>query len=233
MKPGRHLMLVGLALVLATGVSCNANDAAGPSYAASLAETNTPTTSTLTEEQLEVQRKEREEHLKGWELNEKARVAAAQHASQAIYDSLKLEWDGVLKVYPKGNTGESVPIYCDPLQYASTVQVVGPEGGDLSIGPHKLSIPKGALSSEVVITGEMPVSMAVTVRLSPHGLSFAKRPLLTLSYKHCLRPIELRERVAYTDEELNPLEFPHSYDLPQDGLVNAWLDHFSRYAVWY
>jgi hypothetical protein len=229
MRPGRHLLLLALAAGLAASLSCDANDAAGPSNAASLAKTATPPPSTPTEAQL----KEKELQLKARELEEKARVAAAQEASKAVYDALKPEWERLVKLYPNGITGESGPVYCDPLQYASDVKIIGPEGGDMSIGPHKLSIPKGALTDYVVITGEMPVSMAVTVRLSPEGLAFAKQPLLTLSYKHCLRPIYYRERVAYTDEELNPLEFPHSYDLTLDGLVNAWLDHFSRYAVWY
>jgi hypothetical protein len=79
----------------------------------------------------------------------------------------------------------------------------------------------------------MPVSLAVSVRLSPHGLVFAKQPKLTLSYKHCMRPTDYREQVAYTDESLNPLEFPRSFDWTLDGLIDAWLDHFSRYAVCY
>jgi hypothetical protein len=232
MNAARRLTLLALALALAGAAACNADRTTGPSTAPSFAKktrppingggTDTTGTGRLTEEQ-----------LKQWELREKARVEAEKQASLATYDSLKIEWDQVLKLYPDGNTGSSGPVYCDPLSYDADVKIMGPEGGDMSIGPHKLSIPEGALKNRVVITGEMPVSMAVTVRLSPHGLVFAKQPKLTLSYKHCLRPTDYRERVAYTDESLKPLEFPASRDYTEYGLVAAWLNHFSRYAVWY
>lgn len=237
MNAARRLTLLGLALALAGAVACGSDLATGPSTGPSFAPTTRPLisgggsdlvgTGTLADEQLT------EWELLEWELREKIRVAAEQEASKAIYDSLKFEWDRVLELYPDGDTATSGPVYCDPLGYAADVKIMGPEGGDMSIGPHKLSIPEGALKNRVVITGEMPVSMAVTVRFSPHGLGFAKQPKLTLSYKHCLRPTDSRERVAYTDEWLNPLEFPASRDYTEDGLVAAWLNHFSRYAVWY
>lgn len=241
MNAARRLTFLALALALAGAVGCNADRATDPSLAPSFASpslapsfarrTRAPTndgpmvttgTVSLTREQLE-----------RWELGEKARVEAEKQTSLATYDSLKIEWDRVLELYPDGNTGTSGPVYCDPLGYDANVAIVGPEGGDLSIGPHKLSIPEGALKNRVVITGEMPVSMAVTVRLAPHGLVFAKQPKLTLSYKHCLRPTNYRERVAYTDEWLRPLEFPASRDYTEYGIVAALLNHFSRYAVWY
>ncbi len=240
MNAARRLTLLALALALAGAAACNGDHATAPSTGPSFApstgpsfakktrpptsggSTDTTGTGTLTTEQ-----------LKEWELREKTRVAAEQEASLATYDSLKIVWDQVLKLYPDGNVGSSGPVYCDPLQYAADVKIMGPEGGDMSIGPHKLSIPEGALKNRVVITGEMPVSMAVTVRLSPHGLVFAKQPKLTLSYKHCMRPTDYRERVAYTDEWLKPLEFPTSRDYTEYGVVAAWLNHFSRYAVWY
>lgn len=232
MNAARRFTLLALVLALAGATACNSDHATGPSNDLSSAKktrhptsggtTDTTGTAILTEEQ-----------LKQWELREKARTEAEKQASLATYDSLKIVWDQVLKLYPDGTTGASGPVYCDPLGYDANVAIVGPEGGDFSIGPHKLSIPKGAVKNRVVITGEMPVSMAVTVRLSPHGVVFAKQPKLTLSYKHCMRPTDYRERVAYTDEWLKPLEFPASRDYTEYGLVAAWLDHFSRYAVWY
>jgi hypothetical protein len=156
---------------------------------------------------------------------EKERVKLEAQLSQRVYDSLKVEWDRYHDTYE----GSSPLLFCDPLQYNANVQIVGPAGGDLSIGPHKLSIPRGALSRDVVITGEMPVSLIVSVKLSPHGLTFLKQPTLTLSYKHCLRPSEFQEQVAYIDDDQTILEWPRSLD--RDGLISAWLDHFSGYAV--
>lgn len=174
-----------------------------------------------------------EEQLEEWKDSEEKRVAAEQEASQATYDSLKAEWDSLVQLDSIDVLGAAGLLYCDPLAYAAAVKIIGPEGGDVSIGPHKLSIPAGALALPVVITGELPVSMAVSVRLLPEGLAFAAQPKLTLSYQHCLNADDSPKRVAYTDELLNPLEFPPSQDWPSEGKVEAWLDHFSRYAVWY
>jgi hypothetical protein len=221
MKPRRQHLLLAVAAGLVASASCTTHDAAGPSYAPSLTETSASALPPVGKDQ-----------LKAKELEEKARVAAAGEASKPIYDALKPEWDRIVTLYPNGNTGRWGPVYCEPLQYASDVRIIGPEGGDLSIGPHKLSIPKGALTGHAVITVEMPVSMAVTVRLSPEGLVFAKHLRLSLSYQHCLGPIDHRGRVALSDGGLTALEFPDS-DWTGDGLVTAWLAHFSRYAVMY
>jgi hypothetical protein len=161
-------------------------------------------------------------------LAEKERILHASERSKAVYDSLKAAWGKLHKDYRVTKAGI---VHCDPLEYAADVKVVGPEGADISIGPHKLRIPRGALKDYAVITGEMPVSLWVGVRLSPEGLTFAKPPRLTLSYKHCDLPTTHRERVAYTDAALNILEYPTSRDQRKGGRVDAWLRHFSNYAV--
>lgn len=159
---------------------------------------------------------------------EQDRVVQESEASRTAYDSLDAEWDSYGVYYDVTSSGI---VYCEPLQYKADVKVIGPGGGDLSIGPHKLRIPRGALKQDVVITGEIPVGLWVGVRLSPEGLTFAKPVQLTLSYKHCYLPPEHRERVAYTDDSLNVLAYPLSRDQTKTGVVDAWLDHFSNYAI--
>jgi hypothetical protein len=176
----------------------------------------------------ESQEQLRQPSLQRQEEREKARVALEQERSKVAYDSLKSIWGEYADRF--GNGGSPL-LVCDPLQYAATVKIVGPEGADLDVGPHKLRIPRGALARATVITFEQPVSLEVTTRLSPHGITFGRPVTLTLSYKHCLRPTGYRERVAYTDEQLNILEYVPSRDNDADGLVSAVLDHFSRYAV--
>lgn len=170
-----------------------------------------------------------EDELKPLLEVEKARIAAELANSQRVYDSLKVVWDEYL-LNPQAFTSRL--IMCDPLQYAAEAKIIGPEGGDIAIGPHKLTIPKGALSSYVVITGEMPVSLLVSAKLWPHGLTFLKAPRLTLSYKHCNRSPGFTERVAYIDDAQQILEWPRSKD-SSDGLVDAWIWHFSSYVVAY
>ncbi len=171
-----------------------------------------------------------EVELQVWEEAEKDRIAAEQQASQPVYDSLKVEWDTYLHSFPQG---QSQFLMCDPLQYTGDVKIVGPEGADMSIGPHKLRIPAGALTDPVVITGVMPVSLLVSVELSPHGLQFAPGVTLELNYGHCDQPEAYQHRVAYLDGNGNVLEWPTSIDYSAYDEITADIDHFSTYAVAY
>lgn len=173
-----------------------------------------------------------QQQLKDLEQREKDRIRLAQEASKPVYDSLKREWKKTLDNKGKGSRNSPF-LVCDPLAYAADVKIIGPAGGDMRIGPHKLSIPRGALARPTVITGEQPVSMLVSVHLSPHGLTFHVPPKLTLSYKHCMRPVRYLERVVYVDENNTILEYPVSLDHTLSGLVDAFLWHFSRYVIAY
>jgi hypothetical protein len=160
---------------------------------------------------------------------ERARINQEAERSKAVYDALKAEWDKAERESDYEITPSGI-LHCEPLEYAAHVKIVGPEGADLPIGRHRLRIPPGALKEYTVITGEMPVALWVGVRLSPEGLTFAEQPRLTLSYKHCNLPTAHRGRVAYTDEALNILEYPTSRKRGK-AQVEAWLRHFSNYAV--
>jgi hypothetical protein len=123
---------------------------------------------------------------------------------------------------------------CDPLPYATTTQTVGPAGGTLIVGPHKLTIPAGALAAPTLITAEAPVGTVNSVRLSPEGLTFAagKPATLTLSYANCpLVGQVLPKRIAYTTDLLAILSYVLSVDDLLTKRVSGTLAHFSRYAV--
>src|SRR5262245_46447310 len=45
---------------------------------------------------------------------------------------------------------------CEPLAADTTVQVVGPAGGVIQVGPHSLDIPPNALAESVTITAVLP-----------------------------------------------------------------------------
>jgi hypothetical protein len=121
---------------------------------------------------------------------------------------------------------------CAPQQYAVTRTVVGPAGGVINVGAHRLTIPAGALSAPVAVTAEQVRGNTNSVRFQPAGLTFAKPATLTLSYKNCLLP-PLSSRVVYTDEQLRILELIPSLDLRLSRSVNGFIRHFSRYAVAY
>lgn len=161
--------------------------------------------------------------------SEKARVAREQENSTESYDELLREWKKLNRSYI---LGKHDLLYCEPLQYTATVKIVGPEGATLDFGPHKLEIPVGALSGYTVITAEMPVSLSVSSKFSPHGTTFLVAPKLSLSYEHCNRPITLLEHVVYTNGVGGEvLETPPSVDDTANSRAFAWLSHFSIYAL--
>jgi hypothetical protein len=121
---------------------------------------------------------------------------------------------------------------CSPQPYAQAKAVVGPAGGTIVVGAHRVTIPAGALSAPVAITAEQVRGSTNSVRFQPQGLTFAKPATLTLSYNNCLLP-PLTKRVVYTDERLHVLELIPSLDLRLSRSVNGFISHFSRYAVAY
>jgi hypothetical protein len=125
-------------------------------------------------------------------------------------------------------------LFCSSLPAASTTQIIGPAGGTLSVGPHTLVIPAGALSQAIAITAEAPTDSVRSVRLLPEGLTFAagKPARLTLSYAGCsLLGTLVPKRIAYTTDLLELLQLLPSIDDLLRRQVSAPLKHFSRYAV--
>lgn len=162
-----------------------------------------------------------------WRDIELRRVAAAETSSKPEYQQLKRDWKRMNR-----NNGRTVSrlVYCEALPYAAAVQIVGPNGGEVEFGPHKLSIPPRALNGYTVVTAEAPVSEAVEATFSPHGLTFERQVLLSLSYAHCNRPASLQESIVYVlDGEI--VDWLPSADRDGDATVDAWIDHFSGYHV--
>lgn len=123
---------------------------------------------------------------------------------------------------------------CAPEPALHREAVVGPEGGSLQIGPHRLTIPAGALSEPVLITADRPADSVSSVVFGPEGLQFAPgHPAqLTLSYASCSPVTALvPHSVAYTSDGLQILQLLSSSDDPAGRRVSAELAHFSRYAV--
>jgi hypothetical protein len=121
-----------------------------------------------------------------------------------------------------------------PVQPEWTDQeAIGPQGGVLRIGPHRLYIPAGALDSTVVITATAASDSAVSVVFEPEGLAFNVPARLTLDYSHCpLIASLLVKRIAYTTDDLDDvIQMLRSSDDLYHRKVSASLDHFSRYAV--
>lgn len=165
--------------------------------------------------------------LEEQKLGELARVAAAKPVNDALYATLHPTWR---LSSPVTDLLDLSILSCEPLPYAADVRTIGSEGGVLVVGPHKLTIPAGALSKPTVITAEAPVGLTRSVRFAPHGLTFARPTKLELSYQGCRTSSGTTPTIVYVDEQLNILEWVASRVLDATTLRgDVW--HFSDYAV--
>ena len=222
MKASRLLGMVFSVLLSLTLVSCVTQDSSVPGR------TDTPDVTLRPD--LGASESELERQLDA----EKDRIKEERERNKSLRDQLKLAWERFRHSNKKlKRDGDSPFPMCDPLAYDAETKIIGPQGGDIHIGPHKLRIPRGALSVPTVVTGEMPVDTLVSVRLSPHGLQFERPVTLELSYKHCYLPQWYRYRLAYIDDLNNILELPFSHDKKGLDEVKGYIDHFSRYAIAY
>jgi hypothetical protein len=119
---------------------------------------------------------------------------------------------------------------CSEQPYAVTTQTVGPKGGTIRVGTHRLVIPTGALTLPVSIKAEQVPGRVNSVRFYPEGLKFERAASLTLSYGNC-SPLLVLKRVVYIDEALRILELLPSVDDLRTKTVTGSIRHFSRYAV--
>ena len=119
---------------------------------------------------------------------------------------------------------------CTPLAADSASQAVGPDGGTISVGPHQLDIPAGALDSSVVITAVMPSTNVNVIWFQPEGLTFGQPATLTMSYANCgVLGFLLPKHIAYTSGELDILALLPAVRRGQT--LRSHIQHFSGYAV--
>jgi hypothetical protein len=129
--------------------------------------------------------------------------------------------------------GATELLQCSSLPYDSTTQTIGIAGGVLSVGPHTLVIPRGALSKQTAITMILPTGLRVNaVKFKPAGLQFRTPAALTMSYANCsLLGKLLPKRIAYTTDNLQILYYLLSLDNLFSKNVTGSVNHFSDYVV--
>src|SRR5260370_26367714 len=122
---------------------------------------------------------------------------------------------------------------CSNLPYDSTTQTIGIGGGSLSVGPHTLIIPPGALSKPTAITMVLPTGLGVNaVKFKPAGLQFRTPAPLTMRYANCsLLGKLLPKRIAYTTDNLQILYYLLSLDNLLSKDVTGPVNHFSAYVI--
>ena len=132
---------------------------------------------------------------------------------------------GATSAFTSGATGTLLGCASREAQYGSAT--VGPQGGELDVGPHRVIIPAGALLVPTQIWGTVPSDTTVTIRLEPHGLQFRKPAGLILDASACSQV----PNVIYIDELGNVAEHIQAVYSAWWHTVAAPIDHFSNYAI--
>src|SRR5262245_6327173 len=68
---------------------------------------------------------------------------------------------------PDAVAGTFVPLNCAPRHSAQGSATIGPSGGVLQIGTHRLIVPAGALTQKVLISGTVPEGKPFQIDLQP------------------------------------------------------------------
>jgi hypothetical protein len=166
--------------------------------------------------------------LLDWLAREQRRIDSLKTLSLTLVSTTNSTLDAVAS----NTTVGSRLLSCAKLPYAAQTKIVGPLGASFSFGPHKLTIPVGALVGWTVITAEAPVSSLVQTKFAPHGLKFVARPELKISYNHCVRPPD-GKHIVYVDASGRILEHVKSLDVKTSGWVQGPISHFSSYMIAY
>lgn len=130
-------------------------------------------------------------------------------------------------------TQPAVITRCKPQPYASNSGWIGPKGGILRAGKHRLWVPAGALSEATWITMETPSGSLNRVVFGPEGLTFNDRypAHLVMSYQNCEVSPGAGQGIAYVNESLSIIEVTASDDNQSSLTVDAKLLHFSDYVL--
>jgi hypothetical protein len=124
-------------------------------------------------------------------------------------------------------------VQCTSLPYDSSTVTIGSGGGTISVGPHTLTIPPGALKKATSITMILPSGLNVNaVKFKPAGLQFQTPAYLQMSYANCnLLGSLLPKQIAYTTDSLQILYYLLSVDNLLTKYVTGQVNHFSDYVI--
>ena len=120
---------------------------------------------------------------------------------------------------------------CSPLTADSVTVPIGPDGGTISVGPHQLVIPAGALDSTIDITAIVPHENVNRVTFYPEGLTFNTPASLTMSYANCGVVTGLLPKYVVYVNGTTIADILPSLDSFLTRTVTGSIGHFSDYVV--
>ncbi len=123
--------------------------------------------------------------------------------------------------------GQDQRLACNVPAQLSGSAIVGPSGGELDIGPHRLIIPPGALTRDTLISGTVPQGASIEIHLEPHGLRFNKPAGLILDVSSCGKVPD----IIYIDEQGTISQRIRAVFSTWWHTIAAPIDHFSIYAL--
>lgn len=131
-----------------------------------------------------------------------------------------------------GNLANSLGLVsCDVRTTHTGSAEIGPLGGVVWVGPHRLFVPPYALAEKVRITAVAPKGSYVQIKFEPEGLQFRRPTLLTMSYSECSLLSPFRLKIVYVNDRLEILEVLPTLTSVLTRTANAPVDHFSRYML--
>jgi len=116
---------------------------------------------------------------------------------------------------------------CNVPSPLSGTALVGPSGGELDIGPHRLIVPPGALITPTEISGTIDSGSTVVIHFEPSGLQFKKPAGLIFDAASC----GAVPNAVYLDEQGGFLERIQAVFSTWWHTIAAPIDHFSNYAI--
>ncbi len=158
--------------------------------------------------------------------------------NKAQMDSLKADWQAYKHAVQSGVVDAEF-LRCEPKPQLIATKVIGPKGGTINVGPHRFEVPAGALDSNVTIMAIAPLSPRAELRFEPHGLQFNKPVEMTINYKGCVVPDNVKLGVTYVAHPMqssSALKAKGDQQMPthddkSSSSVSALTDHFSGYTV--
>lgn len=122
-------------------------------------------------------------------------------------------------------------VRCNVRTTHSASALIGPQGGTLRVGPHRLTVPRYALKQTVRISAVAPKGEYVQIKFEPQGLKFDRKAALTMSYSECslLSPLSLK--IVYVNDQFQILEVLPTVTSVLTRTATAPVDHFSRYML--
>ena len=130
-------------------------------------------------------------------------------------------------------------VMCPTTQSYRTEGVLGPAGGSLQVGGHRLTVPAGVLTEMTHFGLRAPAGPEVKLELTAGGgrhYQFASPVVVTISYDRCTRQHQPRAAVAawYVDDSGDALiERMNGRDDRNRMEITFRTSHFSTYLVAY